>query len=34
MYEDIDKMLEEDVFKPSNSDWLNTVFIIKKPNGI
>ena len=33
MYEKIDKMLEEDVIKPSNSNWLNSVVMIKKPNG-
>ena len=33
MYEEIDKMLEEDVIEPSNSDWSNPVVMIKKPNG-
>ena len=33
MYEKIDKVLEEDVIEPSNSDWLNPVVTIKKPNG-
>ena len=33
MYEEIDKMLEEDVIEPSNSDWSNPAVIIKKPNG-
>ena len=33
MYEEIDKMLEEDVIERSNSDWSNPVVMIKKPNG-
>ena len=33
MYEEIDKMLEEDVIEPSNSNWSNPVVMIKKPNG-
>ena len=33
MYEEINKMLEENVIEPSNSDWSNTVVMIKKPNG-
>ena len=33
MYEEIDKMLEEDVIEPLNSDWSNLVVMIKKPNG-
>ena len=33
MYDEIDKMLEEDVIEPSNSDWSNPVVMIKKPNG-
>ena len=33
MYEEIDKMLEEDVIEPSNSDWSNPAVMIKKPNG-
>ena len=33
MYEEIDKMLEEDIIEPSDSDWSNPVVMIKKPNG-
>ena len=32
MYEEIDKILEEYVIEPSNSDWSNPVVMIKKPN--
>ena len=30
MYEEIDKMLEEDVIEPTNSDWSNALVTIKK----
>ena len=33
MYEETDRMVEEDVIEPSNSDWSNPVVMIKKPNG-
>ena len=33
MYEEIDKMLEEDAIEPWYSDWLNPILMIRKPNG-
>ena len=33
MHEEIDKMLEENVIEPSNTDWSNPVVMNKKPNG-
>ena len=33
MYEEVDKILEESVIEPSNSDWSNPVVMMKKPNG-
>ena len=33
MYYKIDKILEEHVIEPSNSDWSNPIVMMKKPNG-
>ena len=33
MYEEIDKILGEDMIETSNSNWSNPVVMIKKPNG-